>query len=139
MPVLELLMRHRSVRRYTDARFLGVAATSIIRVGQGAASSSFIQAYSVVRVIRPSACAAPRAASHPRCMAFFFTTSSQIAGAGHPGPLRRSWSVSFSNSRRISRFSNGRSAGTWRFISPSSSRWLDFTSPTNSPETRTVS
>jgi nitroreductase len=54
-PVLELLMRHRSVRRYTADPIPAETLTAVIRAGQGAASSSFIQAYSIVRVTHPAA------------------------------------------------------------------------------------
>ncbi|WP_295442839.1 oxygen-insensitive NADPH nitroreductase [uncultured Thiodictyon sp.] len=54
-PVIQLLRRHRSVRRYTGEPIPAAMLEAVIRAGQGAASSSFIQAYSVVRVTRAAA------------------------------------------------------------------------------------
>jgi len=54
-PVIQLQRRHSSVRRYTDAPIAQELLATLIRAGQGAPSSSFIQAYSVVRVTRPAA------------------------------------------------------------------------------------
>lgn len=52
-PVVSLLTSHRSVRRYTQEPIAPELLADLIRAGQGAASSSFIQAYSIVRVTRP--------------------------------------------------------------------------------------
>ena len=52
-PVIELQLRHRSIRRYTGEPIAPELLAVLMRAGQGAASSSFIQAYSVVRVTRP--------------------------------------------------------------------------------------
>ena len=54
-PVIDLLLSHRSVRRYTRDPISSALLTELIRAGQGASSSSFIQAYSVIRVNRPEA------------------------------------------------------------------------------------
>jgi nitroreductase len=54
----QLQLRHRSVRRYLDKPLEPGQLESLIRCGQAAATSSFIQAYSVVRVTRPAARAA---------------------------------------------------------------------------------
>ena len=57
-PVIELQVSHRSIRRYTGEPIPGELLAALIRAGQGAASSSFIQAYSIIRVTRPAARAA---------------------------------------------------------------------------------
>ena len=62
-PVIALQHRHRSVRRYTGEPIPRALLESLIRAGQHAASSSFIQAYSVVRVTDPEARAAISAAA----------------------------------------------------------------------------
>ena len=53
--VLRLQASHRSIRRYTGEPIPEPVLIELIRAGQGAASSSFIQAYSVIRVTRPEA------------------------------------------------------------------------------------
>ena len=57
-PVIELQLRHRSIRRYTGEPIASELLAALIRAAQGAASSSFIQAYSLIRVTRPDARAA---------------------------------------------------------------------------------
>jgi len=57
-PVIELQISHRSIRRYTGEPIPDELLAALIRAGQGAASSSFIQAYSIIRVTRPAARAA---------------------------------------------------------------------------------
>jgi nitroreductase len=54
---------HRSVRQYTGEPIAGALLEEILRAGQAAASSSFVQAYSVVRVTRAEARAAIAAAA----------------------------------------------------------------------------
>jgi nitroreductase len=54
-PVIRLLTSHRSVRRYTSQPIPQALLADLIRAGQGAASSSFIQAYSLIRVTGPEA------------------------------------------------------------------------------------
>jgi nitroreductase len=54
----QLQLGHRSVRRFTDRALEPGQLETLVRCGQGAATSSFIQAYSVVRVTRPEARAA---------------------------------------------------------------------------------
>jgi len=54
----ELQLAHRSVRRFLDRPLDPGQLETLIRCGQAAATSSFIQAYSVVRVTRPEARAA---------------------------------------------------------------------------------
>ncbi len=48
--VIEQLSTHRSIRRYTDRAIDDDLLHDLVRAGQGAASSSFIQAYSIVHV-----------------------------------------------------------------------------------------
>lgn len=48
--VIDQLATHRSIRRYTDRGIDDELLEDLVRAGQGAASSSFIQAYSIVRV-----------------------------------------------------------------------------------------
>ena len=52
-PVIEQMQRHRSVRKYTNAMISNELLHTIIKCGQATASSSFIQAYSIVRVTDP--------------------------------------------------------------------------------------
>jgi nitroreductase len=54
-PLLRLQTEHRSIRRYTGEPIAEGLLVDLIRAGQGAASSSFIQAYSVIRVTRAEA------------------------------------------------------------------------------------
>lgn len=51
----KLQLSHRSVRRFQTRPLEPGQLDALIRCGQGAASSSFIQAYAVVRVTRPQA------------------------------------------------------------------------------------
>lgn len=62
-PVMQQQRAHRSVRQYTGEPIAESLLEEIIRAGQAAASSSFIQAYSVVRVTRPEARCAIAAAA----------------------------------------------------------------------------
>jgi nitroreductase len=48
--VIEQLTSHRSIRRYSERVVDDDMLHSLIRAGQGAPSSSFIQAYSIIRV-----------------------------------------------------------------------------------------
>ncbi len=61
--VIDLQRGHSSVRSYSGEPIAPGLLAELIRAGQGAASSSFIQAYSVVRVTRPDARAAIAAAA----------------------------------------------------------------------------
>jgi nitroreductase len=54
-PVIELQVGHRAIRRYTGEPIPGELLAGLIRAGQGAASSSFIQAYSIIRITRRTA------------------------------------------------------------------------------------
>lgn len=49
-PVMETMLNHRSVRQYTDEAISDEMLASIIQCGQAAATSSFIQAYSIINV-----------------------------------------------------------------------------------------
>lgn len=59
----QLQLSHRSVRRFQDRALDPGQLETLIRCGQAAATSSFIQAYSVVRVTRTDARAAIAAAA----------------------------------------------------------------------------
>lgn len=52
-PVIALLASHRSIRQYASEPIAPELLAELLRAGQAAASSSFVQAYSVVRVTRP--------------------------------------------------------------------------------------
>ena len=54
-PVIELQVGHRAIRRYTGEPIPGELLAGLIRAGRGAASSSFIQAYSIIRITRRTA------------------------------------------------------------------------------------
>ncbi|WP_078120041.1 oxygen-insensitive NADPH nitroreductase [Thiosocius teredinicola] len=62
-PTQTLQLGHTSVRRYLDKPLDPGQLEQLIRCGQAAATSSFIQAYSVIRVTRPEARAAIAAAA----------------------------------------------------------------------------
>lgn len=47
---IDLMLKHRSIRGFTDARIKVSVLEKLILAGQAAASSSFIQAYSVIQV-----------------------------------------------------------------------------------------
>ena len=57
-PVIRRQMAHASVRKYTDEPIEPGMLKDLLRCGQAAASSSFVQAYSVIRVRDPGARAA---------------------------------------------------------------------------------
>ena len=52
-PVMQTMLNHRSVRKYQDRPVDPQLFEQILRCGQAASSSSFIQAYSVIRVTDP--------------------------------------------------------------------------------------
>ena len=52
-PVISQQLAHRSIRAYSTEPIAAELLETLIQAGQAAASSSFIQAYSVVRVTRP--------------------------------------------------------------------------------------
>lgn len=52
-PTIELLKSHRSIRKFTEQKIPRELLVELIRAGQGAATSSHVQAYSVIHVIKP--------------------------------------------------------------------------------------
>lgn len=52
-PILHAQSTHKSIRQYTDQAIDGALLKQLIQCAQGAASSSFIQAYSIVQVSDP--------------------------------------------------------------------------------------
>ena len=50
---METMLNHRSVRKYTDEAISDEMLAAIVQCGQAAATSSFIQAYSVINVTDP--------------------------------------------------------------------------------------
>jgi nitroreductase len=52
-PVLGLLKNHRSIRRFSEQKISPELLNELLRAGQAAATSSFIQATSVIRVSKP--------------------------------------------------------------------------------------
>lgn len=53
-PVIELLNAHRSIRQFTERKIPHTLLLELIRAGQGAATSSHVQAYSVIHVKNPA-------------------------------------------------------------------------------------
>ncbi|MCK2046160.1 nitroreductase A [Chromohalobacter japonicus] len=53
-PVIELLNAHRSIRRFTDRKIAPELLRELIQAGQSAATSSHVQAYSVIHVKNPA-------------------------------------------------------------------------------------
>ena len=51
--VIELLKSHRSIRKFTEEKIPHELLLELVRAGQSAATSSHIQAYSVIHVTRP--------------------------------------------------------------------------------------
>lgn len=52
-PTIELLKSHRSIRKFTDQKIPRELFVELIRAGQSAATSSHVQAYSVIHVVNP--------------------------------------------------------------------------------------
>ncbi|WP_417512627.1 oxygen-insensitive NADPH nitroreductase [Marinobacter sp.] len=52
-PTIELLKSHRSIRKFTDRKISPELLMELVQAGQSAATSSHIQAYSVIHVINP--------------------------------------------------------------------------------------
>ncbi len=52
-PTIELLKSHRSIRKFTDQPIEQDVLHELIRAGQGAATSSFLQGTTVIQVTRP--------------------------------------------------------------------------------------
>ena len=48
--VIDLLLQHRSIRQFSDQAISDETLETLIRAGQAAATSSFIQACTVIRV-----------------------------------------------------------------------------------------
>ncbi|WP_043529696.1 oxygen-insensitive NADPH nitroreductase [Litchfieldella xinjiangensis] len=53
-PTIELLKSHRSIRKFTDQKIPHELLLELIRAGQAAATSSHIQAYTVIHVKNPA-------------------------------------------------------------------------------------
>ncbi|APE30385.1 nitroreductase A [Halomonas aestuarii] len=53
-PTIELLKSHRSIRKFTDRPVPRELLEELIRAGQAAATSSHVQAYSVIHVTNPA-------------------------------------------------------------------------------------
>ncbi|MCW4152785.1 oxygen-insensitive NADPH nitroreductase [Halomonas sp. 18H] len=53
-PTIELLKSHRSVRKFTEQKIPHETLLELIRAGQSAATSSHVQAYSVIHVTNPA-------------------------------------------------------------------------------------
>lgn len=52
-PTIDLMKHHRSIRKFTDEPIPAATLAQLIEAGQGAASSSFLQGTTVIRVTRP--------------------------------------------------------------------------------------
>lgn len=52
-PTIDLMTRHRSIRKFTDEPIAEATLARLIEAGQGAATSSFLQGTTVIRVTRP--------------------------------------------------------------------------------------
>lgn len=52
-PVIDLLLSHRSIRRFTNRPIEAVLLQEILRAGQAAATSSFLQGATIIRVRKP--------------------------------------------------------------------------------------
>ncbi|WP_166263478.1 oxygen-insensitive NADPH nitroreductase [Marinobacter caseinilyticus] len=52
-PTIELLKSHRSIRNFTDQKIPRPLFEELIRAGQSAATSSHVQAYSIIHVVNP--------------------------------------------------------------------------------------
>ena len=53
-PTIELLKSHRSIRKFTDQKIPRELLVELVRAGQAAATSSHVQAYSVIHVKNPA-------------------------------------------------------------------------------------
>ncbi|MHB1316227.1 MAG: oxygen-insensitive NADPH nitroreductase [Christensenellales bacterium] len=51
--VMNLLKSHKSIRKFTDQQVDDATVNEIVRCAQSAASSNFIQAYTIIRVVSP--------------------------------------------------------------------------------------
>jgi len=52
-PVIDLLFSHRSIRRFTEQPIADALLQEILRAGQAAATSSFLQGATIIRVRKP--------------------------------------------------------------------------------------
>ena len=52
--VIELLMQHRSIRKFTNDPIPDDALEAILKAGQMASTSSNVQAYSIINIKDPS-------------------------------------------------------------------------------------
>lgn len=52
-PIIELLKSHRSIRKFTEQKIPRELFEELIRAGQSAATSSHVQAYSIIHVVNP--------------------------------------------------------------------------------------
>lgn len=52
-PTIELLKSHRSIRKFTEQKIPRELFEELIRAGQGAATSSHVQAYTIIHVVNP--------------------------------------------------------------------------------------
>ena len=53
-PTIDLLMAHRSIRKFTDEPIGDALLETLVAAGQAAASSSFLQGVTIMRVTDPS-------------------------------------------------------------------------------------
>ncbi|MDT8895870.1 oxygen-insensitive NADPH nitroreductase [Halomonas sp. I1] len=53
-PTIDLMKSHRSIRKFTEQRIPRETLLELIRAGQSAATSSHVQAYSVIHVTNPT-------------------------------------------------------------------------------------
>src|SRR5690554_287881 len=53
-PTIELLKSHRSIRKFTDQKIPRELLVELVRAGQAAATSSHVQAYTVIHVKNPA-------------------------------------------------------------------------------------
>ena len=52
-PTIELIKSHRSIRKFTEQKIPRELFEELIRAGQSAATSSHVQAYSIIHVVNP--------------------------------------------------------------------------------------
>ena len=69
-PTIDLLTRHRSIRKFTDEPIEPALFQRLIEAGQAAASSSFLQGVTIIRVTDPDKRAALRAVANDQAIHF---------------------------------------------------------------------